>query len=225
MNKLLTFAVTALCCVSAHAETHYKPHVAIGARGGVGMSRMSFSPSVPQSWKMGPVLGVSASYAEEKIFGLTGELLFDQRGWRETFDDNPELNYSRTLTYISLPVMTHISFGSSRFKGFVNLGPEFSYMISDKISANFDYNNPTAAGIAKTRRTDQMSMRIKNRFDYGITAGLGAEFWLTPAQSVQLECRFYYGLGNIYGASKADVFGASRSMTLQAAVGYNFRLK
>ena len=189
------------------------------------MSRQSFSPSIDQKSHNGFTGGVTFRYAEEKIFGLIGELNITQRGWQENFKDNPELSYKRNLTYISLPIMTHIYFGSRRFKGFVNLGPEISYMLSDGKSANFDYSDPTAAEIPATRVTRQMTMDIKNRFDYGITAGAGIEFYLRPRHSLVLEARYYFGLGNIFPSTKADYFSASRGSAIQVTLGYNFRLR
>lgn len=229
MNKIARF-LTAICALAAislpaAAESHYKPHISVGAHGGMSMSRMSFSPSIDQSWLSGPQVGVQFRYAEEELVGLIGEINFTQRGWKENFKDNPELEYHRTMTYIEIPVMTHIYFGSRRFKGFVNLGPQVGYMMGDKITSNFDYSKPHSAGIPATRHTEQLTMKIKNNFDYGITAGAGAEYYLKPRHSVYVECRFYYGLGNIFPASKADVFGASRVMSLQFTAGYNFRLK
>lgn len=228
MKQLLRFIlIIAILSTPAYAsaENRYRAHISVGGHAGMAMSRMSFSPSVDQSWHNGMIIGAQIRYQEEKIFGLIGELNFVQRGWKEQFDDNPELCYRRTLNYISIPLMTHISFGSKRFKGFVNLGPEFSVMVSDNISANFDYTNPAAAGIAPSRMTEQMYTDITGHFDYGITAGLGAEFYIRPRHSISLEARFYYGLGNIYPSAKADTFGASRSMTLSATVAYNFRLR
>ena len=204
-------------------ETHYRPHISIGAHGGMNMSRLSFSPEVPQSWYMGPTFGVQARYAEEKLVGILAELNFAQRGWKESFEDNPELQYSRTLSYITLPIMTHISFGGKRFKCIVNLGPEFGLMFSDKISSNFDYHNPGSL-LPSTRRVNQMSMAVKNKFDYGITAGVGAEYYVSPHNSIYIEGRFYYGLGNIFSATKADEFSASRIMSISVTAGYNFRL-
>lgn len=212
--------------VSAAAETHYKPHISVGGRAGVSMAKMSFSPSVSQKWNNGTAGAVTFRYAEEKIFGVIAEFGWCQRGWQEDFEESP-CSYKRSLTYLQLPIMTHIYFGSPRFKCFVNLGPEFSYMISDKITSNFDYRNPLKVeGFpTKARMTEQMAMDVKNKFDYGITAGLGVEFYVTPRNSVNLEGRFYYGLGNIYPSSKADTFSASRNTSLEITLGYNFRLK
>lgn len=234
LNKLLPVVaafLTVACVMPASAETHYKPHISIGARGGMTMSRMSFSPSVPQSWAKGAVVGVTFRYAEERIFGLIGELNIEQRGWSESFDPDEttrgDLEYRRTLTYLELPIMTHIYFGSSRFKCFVNLGPEFGVLLSSSISSNFDYADPAAvqALVGPHRHTEQMRMDIKNKLDYGITAGMGCEFFVRPRHSISVEARFYYGLGNIFASSKADTFSASRGMSLEFTAGYAFRLR
>lgn len=208
------------------AETHYKPHISLGFHAGADMSKVSFSPAVKQGWEQGMLMGVSVRYAEERLVGVVGELNFAQRGWKEDFEGAP-LSYSRQFTYITLPIMTHIYFGPSRFKCFFNLGPEFSYMIGESTSANFDYRNPTEAEgwPDKARMTEQMTMDVHSKFDYGITAGFGVEFWVRPRHSIYAEGRFYYGLGNVFSATKADTFNASRNMTLSITLGYNFRLK
>lgn len=212
----------ALC---AAAETHYMPRLSVGGRAGISMGRMSFSPNVKQSFNRGTAGAVSFRYAEEKIFGLIAEFGWVQRGWKENYEGEP-FSYSRTLTYLRMPFLTHINFGSRRFKGFVNLGPEVSYMIGDEIKSDFDYRNiGSVPDYPANRRTEQLSMDIKNKFDYGICAGLGMEFFVQPRHSVLLEARFYYGLGNIFPAAKADVFGASRNMSLELTLGYFFRIK
>lgn len=223
-------SVSILACLllffAAKAETHYKSHISVGVHGGMTLTHADFNPSVPQKWGNGFTGGVSFRYAEEKLVGILGELNVVQRGWSENFEESP-LTYSRTGTYLSLPIMTHINFGWKRCRVFVNLGPEFSYMISESTSSNFDFTNPTAAEgwPERDRMTEQLTTPIKHKFDYGITAGLGVEFWVTPRNSVYLEGRFYYGLGNMFPSSKADTFDASRLMNIAVTFGYNFRLK
>ncbi len=225
LRSVIAMVILLAAALPSQAQKHYREHLWVGVHGGLSMSRQSFSPSIDQKMHNGFTGGVTFRYAEEKIFGLIGELNITQRGWQENFKDNPTLSYKRNLTYISLPIMTHIYFGSRRFKGFVNLGPEISYMLSDGKSANFDYSDPTAAEIPATRVTRQMTMDIKNRFDYGITAGAGIEFYLRPRHSLILEARYYFGLGNIFPSTKADYFSASRASAIQVTLGYNFRLR
>ena len=123
--------------------------------------------------------------------------------------------------------MTHIYFGSSRFKCFVNLGPQICYMVGDEIKSNFDYHHPESveAFPNRNRMTEQMWTPIKNKFDYGICGSLGGEFFVQPRHSILLEARYYFGLGNIYPATKADTFSASRAMSIEVSLGYFFRLK
>lgn len=224
ISRILALGLIGVVAFIAKAETHYKPHISIGAHGGIALSRMSFAPEVPQSWLPGPTIGIQVRYAEEKLVGVLGELNITNRGWKETFEDNPELRYSRTMTYFALPIMTHINFGAPRTRFFINLGPEIGYMIGSKINSNFDYKDAGKI-LPSTRRVNQMKMDITGRFDYGITAGLGLEYYITPRNSLYVEGRFYYGLGNIFPATKSDEFSASRSMTISACIGYNFRLK
>ncbi len=209
----------------ADAQTHYVPRVSVGAHAGATMGKMGFSPSVQQSFLPGFTFGASFRWAEERHVGLVAELNFSQRGWKENFEDAP-FSYSRRLSYIEIPVMTHIFFGGRRVCGFINLGPQIGYMIASSISSDFDYSNPTAIeGFPANRQTQQMGMEIKNRFDYGITAGAGVEFYLSPRNSIQLQARYYYGLGNIYPSSKKDHFSASRSSMITVTAAYIFRIR
>ena len=225
MRKILTAAALLLTALAATAETHYRPHIWIGGKAGVSMGEMSFSPSVKQTWNMGSHGAVTFRYSEEKIFGLIAEFGWVQRGWKENFEEHP-FCYSRSLTYLNLPILTHIYFGTRRFKGFVNLGPQFAYMIGSKIESDFEYTHPNKVpNFPANRQTEQLWTEVKNKFDYGICAGVGCEFYVQPKHSLVFEGRFYYGLGNIFPASKADTFSASRNMSIEISLGYNFRIK
>lgn len=226
LPKFLSAIFAVLIGLSASAQKHYEANITIGGKAGATMSRISFSPSVPQSMLNGIMMGVTFRYIEERNFGLIAEVNVEQRGWKEKFEETP-YQYQRKLTYIQIPFLTHIYFGSTKFHGFFNAGPEVAYMIGESTSANFDINNfQSLDDFPKVNRsTDQLAMPVKNKFDYGISAGLGMEYFLKRNHSVTLEGRFYFGLGNMFGASKSDVFAASRGMSIQVTVGYNFRMK
>ena len=97
-------------------------------------------------------------------------------------------------------------------------------MIGDSHTQNFDiYNQPDFNDAY--RETEQFDMEVKSKFDYGISAGLGMEFILKNKHSFILEGRYYFGIGNIFGSSKADHFAASRGMSISVSLGYMFRLK
>ena len=209
----------------AYSQRVYEPKVYIGAKGGATLSNVQFTPHVKQSLRQGLLMGATVRYTEEKIFGIIGELLVEQRGWKENFEEAP-FAYNRELTYITLPVLTHIYFGSSKMKGFVNLGASVSYMLGSKISSDFDYANALKQpGFPSYRSVEQMSMDIKNKFDYGILGGVGAEFIIKKKHCIILEGRYYFGLGNIFSATKKDVFSGSRNTSIEISLGYMFRIK
>lgn len=227
--RILTAAIAILAATfTASAQREYDPHLWIGARAGMTLSRMEFSPPVGQSLLPGKTFGFSIRYIEEKVFGLVGELVITQRGWREDFDENyrDKFHYDRSLTYIELPVMTHIYFGGRKVKGFFNAGPSVAYLIGDKIKADFDYRHPEEVeGFPyRYRRTEQLSMDIANKFDYGIQAGAGAEMFF-GRHSLYIEGRYYYGLGSIFPSHKSDTFTASRGTSIIVSLGYYFRVK
>lgn len=227
LNCKILFAILTLSAVAvtASAQRSYDPQFYLGAKGGVTLGQTSFTPSVRQGWLMGETFGLVARYTEEKVFGLQAELNMEQRGWKEDFQDD-RFTYERTLTYIQLPVMTHIYFGR-KVKGFVNLGPTVSFLAASSINSNFDYSNPRSVeGFPiHNRMTEQMAMKISNRFDYGIVGGAGMELRVARRHAIMLEARYYFGIGNIFSSARRDVFSASRTSSIMVTLGYMFRVR
>lgn len=224
--RRVAFFLTAIAALLATAQTHYEGQISVGAKGGVSLSRVNFNPSVEQIMLPGMTAGVMFRYIEEKNFGLIAELNMTQRGWKEKFEES-DYNYRHRFTYLELPIMTHIYFGNRRVKGFFNLGPEINVMLGDGIKSNFAYQDAADMEyfINDTRHIEQMTMDIKNRFDYGICGGAGMEINLNSKHSLLLEGRFYYGLTDIFPNHKTDIFSSSNSMTVTVTLGYFYRLK
>lgn len=226
MRSLLLALALAATLFTASAQTHYEGNIAVGAKGGVTLSRLKFSPSVPQTMLPGFMAGVTFRYIEEKHFGVIAELNLEQRGWKEKFD-GLNYTYQRRLTYLQLPMLTHIFFGNNKVRGFFNAGPEIGLLIGTGTKANFDYANveliegfPT-----ENRETDQYKLDVKNKFDYGISAGLGLELIGRNKHSFTLEGRFYYGLRDVFSNHSTDPFSSSSSMSIMVTLGYYYRIK
>lgn len=219
------FLLAVASCFGAVGQTHYQANVTVGAHAGVDMSRMFFSPAVNQKMPVGLTFGGSIRYIEEDHFGLIAELNFVQRGWAENFEGAP-YSYRRTLNYIQIPVLAHIYFGR-RGRFFFNAGPEIGFLLGESTSANFDpADMASLPDFPNTNRMNtQMTLKAQNRIDYGISAGLGAEFNVNPKNSIAAELRFYYGLGNLFKSRRIDPFSASNSMALSATVAYLIRIK
>lgn len=208
------------------AQTHYEGQISVGGKTGATLSRVNFNPTVQQTMLPGMTAGVMFRYIEEKNFGLIAELNLAQRGWKENMEES-DYNYSHRFTCIELPIMTHIFFGNQRVKGFFNLGPELNVLVGDGISSNFDYENARTMEyfLNNSRHVEQLTMKVKNRLDYGICAGAGMELNLNAKHSLLLEGRFYYGLTDVFPNHKTDIFSSSNSMTIMVTLGYMYRLK
>ena len=99
------------------AQDKFKQELSLGASFGTTFSKVSFAQTkVQQKMKMGYTGGLSLRWITEKNLGLQAELNFTQHGWDEKFEDQPQYKYSRTINYIELPILTHIYFGSKRFR-------------------------------------------------------------------------------------------------------------
>lgn len=224
-SLLTTVMISFFLPFLANAQTHYSSNVSLGVKGGYDMSQVFFNPSVKQKFASGMTAGVTFRYVEENHFGLISELNFVQRGWSEDFEGAP-YNYTRTFNYIELPVLAHIYFGR-RGRFFFNAGPQIAMFLGEKTKANFD-----PANMAKlpdfpytNRMTSQMLMEATQKIDYGISAGLGGEFNVSKRNSISLETRFYFGLGNVFPSKRTDKFSASNQMTISLCLGYWFRIK
>lgn len=226
MKKLLySLLLILLGVVSAGAQTHFDSRVDIGVRGGITLSEVMFKPSITQKFGLAQTYGVTFRYSEENHFGLIAEVNFVQRGWAEKFEDLP-YKYQRTLNYVEVPVMSHIYFGK-RGRFFFNAGPEVSYYLGDKISSNFDYENPgNLPGFNdKNRRTEQLTVQVSQKLDFGIVAGLGGEFSINRKNSLAVEARLYYGIGNVMPSGRQDTFSVSNQLSIAVTAGYWFRIK
>lgn len=222
----MLFVASMLCGVGCGmAQTHFKSNVYVGAKGGATLSEIFFNPNVRQLLSPGMTAGVTVRYIEEKYFGIVAELNFSQRGWKDNFEGAP-YNYQRQINYLQLPIFAHLYFGH-RGKFFLNLGPEFGVMLGESTKSNFDFTQiKTLPDFPINNRvTEQFGISVKNKFDYGIAAGVGGEFFINQRNSLALEGRFYYGLGNIFSADRTDPFHASNSMSLQFTAQYWFRVK
>ena len=157
-------------------------------------------------------------------------------GWKEdilNLSDKPVINqqtgfaekYSRTLNYIQVPVFAHLAWGREQ-KGmqfFFQAGPQVGFYLSESTEANYDLNNANLSD-RSNQTVAQETMAVENKFDYGIAAGLGLEYSHPKAGHFQIEGRYYYGLGNIYGDTKKDYFSKSNIGNIVVKLTYLFDL-
>ena len=214
---------------SAAAQVgEYRTDLAVGVNGGYMISTIAFVPEIPQKQFGGMTGGVTLRYTCEKYFNsicsIVAELNYAQSGWQEDiFDKNNQpvyypddkekqhpLFYERRINYLQIPFLARMGWGRER-KGlqfFVQLGPQIGFYLNESSKTNVVPRKGTLIP-RSSNVVAQDTMAVENKFDYGIAVGAGVEFSHPRLGHLLLEGRYYYGLGNIYGNSKADVFGRS----------------
>ena len=215
--------LSALPAAPLSAQTHYKANMAVGVKAGVNLSRVQFTPSVPQKMLAGANAGVAFRYIEENHFGFIWEVNYEQRGWEENFEEAP-YSYKRTVDYIQIPFLAHIYFGR-RGRFFINAGPSVSFRLGDRISSNFDYKNTASIADFPLRTTYQLTLPVHQKVDYGITGGIGGEFSINRRNAIFIDARFYYGLGNMLKSGRSESLRGSNPMSISISAGYWFRVK
>ena len=231
-----------LCAFSQIGE--HRNQWTVGVNGGVNLNSVSFLPKVTQDMYTGMTGGLTIRYTCEKYFlticSIQAELNYSQLGWKESIldiNDNPVLNsdenspgfgkpqsYERTINYVQLPVFAHLAWGkeSQGCNFFFNIGPQVGFKVSETSKSNLMYkeNGTISTAGRASGVVAQDTMAVENDFDYGIAAGLGVELHVKHVGRFQLEGRYYYGLGNLYGDSKRDYFASSNHGTISIRAAY-----
>lgn len=236
LRRLFFAASLAFCSLQTFAQIgEQRQNLAIGFSGGVNFNNATFQYKIKQQTMTGLTGGLTVRYISEKYFamicGAQVELNYSQRGWSELFEttdangqtikDNTR-SYVRKMNYIDIPFLAHLAFGKDQgFQFFINAGPQIGFLLSEKesISPSLDQWNLTSTQQAiYTNKAD-------NKFDYGITGGLGLELKTAKLGSFLIEGRYYFALSDFMNTTKKDYFSRAAHSTLTAKVTYLFDLK
>ena len=216
IKKLLAGIICLLVFqVSFAQQDDFQKEWAFGANAGVTLSKVSFYPSIPQEQLSQISGGATIRYISENHFGIQAELNYSLRGWKEKTDTLIHRNeYSRSLSYLELPVMTHIYFNLGKKARLVlNAGPQLGYCIGEKILEKEVVVSGTAY--------DYYDQKIQRPLDYGLVGGMGFEL-RTNVGSFILDGRYYFGLSDIFNNTKADRFQSSSNQIIGIKLSYLF---
>jgi len=199
-----------------HEPEHY-----IGVHGGAIFSTVIFTPAIEgaTNWVDRTLLsgngGLVYRYIGHKVCGFQVELNYLQRGWRERLDNENGLNvhYQRRLNYIELPMLAHLYFGKKMVRGFVNIGPQIGVCFSESESGE---KHPTK---------QEQYQPLDNKFDWGVSGGIGMLVRTRKAGAFELEARFSYGFGDYFDNRATDYFQHSNPVSLSVNLGYLWEIK
>lgn len=204
--------------------------LAVGGSAGVAMNRIDFDPSIKQTLHVAPTFGLTLRYACEKYFStycaLQAEISFARLGWTEDIQNSlgkplPD-TYRRDLDYVQVPLLARLGWGKEHngVMFYLVAGPQIGFCIGDHAKQGSAWTlNEEGIPDRPNSLIAQYSMDIEKKFDYGIVGGLGLE-WNTHIGHFMLEGRYYFGLADIYGNAKKDVFGRSAHGTIYAKLTY-----
>lgn len=238
MRRFILFSLLLLAPLMSYAQVgDYRNDFSVGVNAGYALSNVGFDPKVSQTMHGGITGGVSLRYVCEKYFNticsIYGEVNFASLGWKQeilTGTDEKVVNsngtteeYSRTMNYLQIPVFAHLAWGKEKtgWNFFVQAGPQIGLFLGESTVKNYETPNLSTDGTGRSNTViAQESMPVEHKFDYGIAAGLGAEWSNRRLGHFLLEGRYYYGLGNIYGNTKKDFFGKSNNNSIIIKLTY-----
>ncbi len=226
MKRLFTLLATLFLTGSLAAQVgELRDEIAVGFNGGYNLSSVDFSPTIKQGLQPGYTGGVTLRYTTEKYFSLICaaqlELNFAQRGWNETIDDGSNNTYHRTTNYVEIPFFAHLGWGKEErgMQFFINAGPQIGLFLNDTEHYGFTSEEPWDTSNRPNNLTAQYGKKVENMLEYGIAGGLGMEL-KTGIGNFILEGRYFFGLSDMYGNSKADPFGRSANTTITTKITY-----
>ncbi len=226
MKRLLILLTIAFATSNLIAQVgELRNEVSVGFNGGYNLSSVDFSPTIKQGLQPGYTGGVTLRYTTEKYFALICaaqlELNFAQRGWTETIDDGTNNTFCRTTNYIEIPFFAHLGWGKEDrgLQFFLNAGPQIGLFLNDKEYYGFTQEDPWNPNKRPNGVNAQYGKPIENKLEYGIAGGAGAEL-KTGIGNFTVEGRYFFGLSDMYGNSKADPFGRSANTTITIKISY-----
>lgn len=211
-----------LCLInSATAQTSkLSLRVQVGVAGGVSANKVLFNPAVDQKLLLAPSSGLIVRVNEESTgtlkVGLQAEASYIRLGWEEKFDEKPDNAYRRTFDCVTIPLLTHIKIQQRGLYAFLNLGPQFGFIIAEKtVKQGSDFTE------LQQRRYAQ---GLHGRFEWGLAGGPGFGFDAGRLGAFELEGRLYYGFHDLLNNRQQDPHGRSSNLTLGVKLNYLFGL-
>lgn len=223
-KRFIIGTVCAIFSLPSFAQVgELRNNISVGFNGGVNINSVSFTPDIRQGSLTGMTGGFTARYISEKYFamicGIQVEINYSQHGWKDNLE-GVDAQYSRTMNYLEIPLLAHLAFGRDHrgLRFFLNLGPQVGFLISESD------DRPQGWVMPDNAVKEQYNKWADNKFDYGITGGMGVEL-RTNAGNFLVEGRYYFALSDFYGNTKKDYFSRSAHSAIQAKLTYLFDLR
>lgn len=230
-KTLIILAATALCVQSAAAQW------SVGVQGGAVRNTLNIDNGYAYdrhyTSKWGATFGIPIRYDFNSWFGLQSEVSVTyknygiERSW--AYASN---YYDFTNTYLDIPVMARFKFGSEKIYGYALAGAYIGAWLNSHIKGAqmryFDQAEEPDEFYSgyKFDEKYEFDSRRDNRFDAGITAGLGVQYAINSRFGVFAEVRYSYGLTDTQKDYMRHRFPRyNNTLALQIGATYTFKRK
>jgi hypothetical protein len=142
----------------------------VGIKAGTNIPRINYDEGygqriIEQDFKLGYLGGLSIQYFSQPNIGIQMDLIYIQKGLKTKLDTITNIQYERTIDYLSFPFLMHAYIGKKKFNISFLLGPYISYALSSE--EIFTENNVShSEKYIFDREKD-------NRFEFGLQGGIG----------------------------------------------------
>ena len=221
--KLSILALSTFLCYNLDAQIMIAPKLGLNLAYLSDVKTTNGEVKVPN---LGINLGGVLSLSFTKMLSLQPELLYSVKGFKfNTVDNYAKMN----ANYLEIPVLAKYTFKGKKIKGFVNLGPYFSYLMSGKeiedtsevkTSESISFNEITGTNPNGSTYTEKI-----NRIDIGLAIGAGVLCKLGSG-NLMAEFRYDYGFSNFdkYSGKPPSDAEKNKNRVFTISVGYLFKI-
>jgi hypothetical protein len=245
MKKTL-FSI-ALCLFSLSGHRADAQNLYAGARIGANLANQNsvgggvfwpqyFANENPQI-RTGLLAGLQMDRYFSDMWGMSAELLYDQKGTRVDDRQSGEIvepqnlagpfsqvgTSDLTLNYLECAVLLKARFGSGDFRPYVFVGPSVGLFLSGKQHDNFSDTYTESSQNYTLDTTHSIPKAYIKTFDVSVAAGAGLELKLGSDHIVFLDAAYAHGLTN-FVPNSSEGFPHALSRDIRLAAGILFPL-
>jgi hypothetical protein len=182
----------------------------IGVKAGINLANVYMDDVADENLKVGLNVGLFAKIPVSEFFAIQPEVLYSSKGSKITYDDalQGEGEYRFNLNYVEVPVLAVFNIGP-HFN--IHAGPYAAFLASANIKDM--HEDGTVEGI------EDLNVDNFNRFDYGLSGGLGLEFG-----NFIIGGRYNYGLHELgkSGSLSGELTRDSKNSVASFYIGFGF---
>ena len=219
MKKILLTAM--LLGVLFPAQAQWRAGITLGS----GWNYYSIDKHYMTDWYYeglwGATMGVVGQYDFTDWLAVRADVNWTQKNHRQYRSTITKTDYETTNDYLQLPVMASFSFGGQKVRGFLNLGVYGGYWLCSRQKGT--YTNTFTDKVSNVDECMAFNSDRDQRWDCGLTGGIGLEYRFFQHWAAQVETRCYYSTTSIqkdYMQLKDPKYNTT--IGLQAAIFYIF---